>query len=105
MVSPEAGGIVSDDGYKIGFVELYTELRQLGERLSEFMSKQTVQSNSMDHRIEDLAKDLLDMQARMEAEKLQRDQLVKQFWFSILTSLILPIGVLIIWGFVSKNGG
>ena len=45
---------MSDDGYKIGFVELYTELRQLGERLSEFMNKQTVQSNSMDHRIEDL---------------------------------------------------
>lgn len=96
---------MSEDGYKIGFVELYTELRQLGERLSEFMGKQTVQSNSMDHRIEDLAKDLVEMQEKMEAEKLQRDQLVKQFWLSILTSLVLPIGVLLIWGFVSKNGG
>lgn len=96
---------MSDDGYRIGFVELYTELRQLGDRLSEFMSKETVQGNSRDHRIDNLAKDLIEIQERMEAEKLQRDQLVKQFWLSILTSLVLPIGVLLIWGFVSKNGG
>lgn len=99
-------GIMSEhDGFKIGFPELYGELRQLGDKLTEYIHRQDMEINSMNHRINELTKDFEAVQARLEAERTERIGLRRQFWFSLLSSLLLPIVVVVVGGFLMAKGG
>lgn len=93
-----------EQGYSIGFPELYVEVRQLGEKLTEYMNRQNVISAGQDHRINELVKDLEDMRSRLETEKEQRAGLAKQFWFSLLSSLVLPVVVMVVGGLIIAKG-
>lgn len=98
-------GVTVAEGYNIGFPELYGEVRQLADKLAEYMSRHDLASNSQEHRLSEAIKDLEDMRTRMETEKLQRENLKRQYQMAMLTSFIFPIVVMVVGGLLISKGG
>lgn len=93
-----------EPGYTVGFSELYSELKILSDKLTDYMNAQNVHTAEQDFKISQMSTDLEGMQNRMDAEKGQRDALSRQFWFSLLSSLVLPIMVLLVGGWIMTKG-
>ncbi len=102
----EGFAVMSDEsGYTIGIAELYNEIRQLSEKMTEYIGRHSVVSATQEHKIAELSRDLEEFRGKLETEKTQRDALGKQFWFSLLSSLILPIIVMVVGGMIIAKGG
>lgn len=89
--------------HQIGMTELYQELRSLGDKLSEYMNRQDVESNTLGHRVAELEKDLTELKHGQEAEKVQRSAASFQIKMAIATSLVFPILVLIVGLLIAKG--
>jgi len=83
-------GIMVEE-HKIGIPELYTEVRTIGDKLTEYINRQDVQSTSLSHRVAELEKDMTDIRANQQAEKAQRAANTRQVWMATFTSLLLPL--------------
>lgn len=82
--------------HQIGMTELYQELRSLGDKLSDYMGRQDVESNSLIHRVSELEKDLAHMESRHEAEEVRRSNVSFQIKLAFVTSLVFPILVMVV---------
>lgn len=96
--------IVTEDGYKIGIPELYQEIRSLGERLTEYVNRQDVTSNTQTHRIAELEKDFSDMKTSYETEMIRRSNTNFQIKMAFLTALIFPILVGVVVALIMAKG-
>lgn len=92
------------EGYNIGFPELYGEVRQLADKLAEYMSRRDLAASSQEHRLVEAIKDLEELRARIDTEKLQRENLRRQYQMAMLTSVIFPIVVMVVGGFFISKG-
>ena len=93
------------EGYNIGFPELYGEVRQLSDKLAEYMSRRDLAANSQEHRLAEAINDLEEVRTRMDAERLQRENLRRQYQMAMLTSFAFPILVMVVGGFLISKGG
>jgi hypothetical protein len=93
------------EGYNIGFPELYGELRQVSDKLADYMSRHDLASMSQEHRLTEAIRDLEEMQNQVKTEKIQREALRKQYQMAMLTSFIFPILVMVVGGLVISKGG
>lgn len=80
--------------HKIGIPELYGEVRIIGDKLTEYINRQDVQSTSIIHRVAELEKDVADIRACQQSEKAQRAANTRQVWMATLTSLLFPLVLL-----------
>lgn len=84
--------------------ELYQEIRSLGDKLSDYMGRQDVESNSLAHRVGELEKDFTDMRARHEAEAVRRSNTSFQIKLAIATSFFFPILVMVVGALLMTKG-
>lgn len=89
--------------HSIGMTELYTEIRSLSDKLSEYVNRQDVQTTSHGHEIVELKKDLTDLTARFEAEQLRRANTARQAFWAIMTALVFPILVMVLGYYITKG--
>lgn len=84
---------MTEDGnvHSIGMTELYTEIRSLGDKFSEYINRHDVESSTHGHLITDLRHDLTTLEAKFESEQLRRTLASKQAFWAILTSLVFPV--------------
>lgn len=82
--------------HSIGMTELYTEIRSLGDKLSEYINRHDVESATHSHEIAELRKDLTSLEIKFEAETTRRTLASKQAMWAILSSLVFPIMVAVI---------
>jgi hypothetical protein len=82
--------------HSIGMTELYTEIRSLGDKFSEYINRHDVESSTHAHQIADLRVDLTALEVKFEAEQLRRTLASKQAFWAILTSLVFPVLVALI---------
>lgn len=95
---------MSEPVHQIGMTELYQELRSLGDKLSDYMGRQDVESNSLTHRVAELEKDLTEMKSRHEAEEVRRSNVGFQIKLTLATSLIFPILLMVVGAlFITKG--
>lgn len=90
--------------HQIGMTELYQELRSLGDKLSEYMNRQDVESNTLGHRVAELEKDLTEMKAKHEAEAVRRSNVGFQIKLAFATSLIFPILLMVVGALFMAKG-
>lgn len=90
--------------HQIGMTELYQELRSLGDKLSDYMGRQDVESNSLSHRVSELEKDHAEMRSRQEAEEVRRSNTSFQIKLAFATSFIFPILVMIVGALIMAKG-
>lgn len=90
--------------HQIGMAELYQELRSLGDKLSDYMGRQDVESNSLVHRVSELEKDLAHMESRHEAEEVRRSNVSFQIKLAFATSLIFPIILMVVGALFMTKG-
>lgn len=90
--------------HQIGMTELYQELRSLGDKLSEYMNRQDVESNTLGHRVAELEKDLTELKHAQEAEKVRRSTTSFQVKMAIVTSFVFPILVAVIVALLMTKG-
>lgn len=77
--------------HQIGMTELYTEIRTLSERLTEYMSRQGVESAQFALKIGELEKDLAKLESEIKTEAVKRSSQSWQLKLAVITSLIFPI--------------
>lgn len=77
--------------HSIGMTELYTEIRSLGDKFSDYINRHDVESSTHGHQITDLRADLTVLETKFEAEQLRRSLASKQAFWAILTSLVFPV--------------
>jgi hypothetical protein len=86
-------GIMVEE-HKIGIPELYSEVRVIGDKLTEYINRQDVQSTSLAHRVQELEKDLLDLKADRAAHEAEKRANSRQVWMATLTAFIFPLVLL-----------
>jgi hypothetical protein len=86
MTGPEDGTV-----HSIGMTELYTEIRNLGDKLSDYINRHDVESSTHAHEIVELRKDLTALETKFETETLRRASASRQAFWAILTSLVFPV--------------
>lgn len=89
-------GEVMVEEHKIGIPELYTEVRIVGDKLTEYINRTDVSSTSQGHRINELEKDISELKAQHQAEKAEKKALSRQLWMSTLTALFFPVILLVL---------
>lgn len=90
--------------HQIGMTELYQEIRSLGDRLTEYINRQDVTSNTQSHRIAELEKDFADLKSKLETETVRRSNTNFQIKMAFLTALVFPIIVgVVIAAFAMKG--
>lgn len=77
--------------HSIGMTELYTEIRSLGDKLSEYINRHDVESATHTHEIAELRKDLTALEMKFESEQVRRASTSRQALWAILTSLVFPV--------------
>jgi len=77
--------------HSIGMTELYTEIRSLGDKLSEYINRHDVESATFGHEITELRKDLTALEVKFESETQRRQTSSRQALWAILTSLVFPV--------------
>lgn len=82
--------------HSIGMTELYTELRGLNDKFSEYIHRHDVESSTMSHEVVELRKDLTTLEAKFENETQRRAVASKQAFWAILTSLVFPVVVAVV---------
>lgn len=90
--------------HQIGMTELYQELRSLGDKLSDYMNRQNVESNGLLHRVDELEKDLAEMKSKQEAEAVRRSNTSFQIKMAFATALLFPVLVAVIVGLLAMKG-
>lgn len=90
--------------HQIGMTELYQELRSLGDKLSEYMNRQDVESNTLRHRVDELDKDLTELKSNLQAETVRRSNTNFQIKMAFATSLLFPILVAVIVALMITKG-
>ena len=90
--------------HQIGMTELYQEIRSLGDRLTEYVNRQDVTSNTQSHRIQELEKDFADLKSKYETETVRRSNTNFQIKMAFLTALAFPILVVIVGGLLIAKG-
>jgi hypothetical protein len=88
------GNGVMVEKHEIGIPELYGEVRIIGDKLTEYINRQDVQSTSLAHRVQELEKDLLDIKACQQADKAEKRANARQVWMATLTAFIFPLVLL-----------
>lgn len=88
--------------HKIGIPELYGEVRIIGDKLTEYINRQDVQSTSLGHRVSELEKDLAEVKASQQADKAEKKAFSRQLWLSTLTALFFPIILLVLGLVIAK---
>lgn len=89
--------------HQIGMTELYQELRSLGDKLSDYMGRQDVESNTLTHRVTELEKDLTAMQSRHEADEVRRSNVSFQIKMAFATAFLFPVLVVVVGLLISKG--
>lgn len=89
--------------HSIGMTELYTELRSLGDKFSDYINRHDVESATHAHELFELRKDLGNLEADFKAETLRRELSSKQALWAILTSLVFPVVVAVVVFFLINN--
>lgn len=79
--------------HQIGIPELYAEIRSLSDRLTEYMSRQSVESAQFALKIGELEKDHAELKAELRAEGIKRSTQAWQLKLAVATSLIFPLVV------------
>jgi hypothetical protein len=82
--------------HSIGMTELYTEIRSLGDKLSEYINRHDVESATQGHEIMELRKDLTTLEGKFEYETQLRQTSSRQAVWAILTSLVFPVLVAVV---------
>jgi hypothetical protein len=82
--------------HQIGMTELYTEIRGLSERLTEFMSRQGVESAQLSLKVIELEKDLGELKSDLRSETVKRSTQSWQLKIAVITSLIFPLIVAVV---------
>lgn len=82
--------------HSIGMTELYTEIRTLGDKLTDYINRHDVESSKHAHEIAELRKDLTALEVKFETETLRRATASKQAFWAILTSLVFPVLVAVV---------
>jgi hypothetical protein len=82
--------------HQIGMTELYTEIRGLSERLTEFMSRQGVESAQLSLKVIELEKDLGELKSDLRSETVKRSTQSWQLKLAVMTSLIFPLIVAVV---------
>ncbi len=77
--------------HSIGMTELYTEIRNLGDKLSDYINRHDVESSTHAHEIAELRKDLTALETKFELETQRRQTSSRQALWAILTSLVFPV--------------
>lgn len=95
---------MSEPVHQIGMTELYQELRSLGDKLSDYMGRQDVESNSLSHRVAELEKDLAEVRSKHEAEEVRRSNTSLQIKLAIASSFIFPILVMVVGALLMTKG-
>lgn len=95
---------MSEPVHQIGITELYNEIRALSERFTEYMSRHSVESTSMSHKVSELEKDLAEVKADLKAEHVRRSNTAWQMKLAVSSSLIFPIIVGIIVALITAKG-
>lgn len=88
--------------HSIGMTELYTEIRNLGDKLSDYINRHDVESSTHAHQINELRNDLTTLENKFETETLRRTMASRQAFWAILTSLVFPVVVAVVV-FVTLN--
>jgi hypothetical protein len=79
--------------HSIGMTELYTEIRSLGDKMTDYINRHDVESATFGHEITELRKDLTQLEGKFEYETQLRKNSSKQAVWAILTSLVFPVVV------------
>jgi hypothetical protein len=95
---------VSEPVHQIGITELYNEIRALSERFTEYMSRHSVESTSMNHKVSELEKDLAEVKADLKAEHVRRSNTAWQMKLAVASSLIFPIIVGVVVALIVSKG-
>lgn len=82
--------------HSIGMTELYTEIRSLGDKFSDYINRHDVEASTHGHEISELRKDLVALEVKFETETLQRATASRQAFWAILTSLVFPVIVAVV---------
>lgn len=82
--------------HQIGMTELYNEIRSLSERLTEYMSRQGVESAQFSLKIIELEKDLGELKSEVRSETVKRSTQSWQLKLAVVTSLIFPLLVAVV---------
>ena len=89
--------------HQIGMTELYTEIRSLSERLTEYMSRQGVESAQFALKIGELEKDLAKLESDIRTESVKRSSQTWQLKLAVATSLIFPLIVAFVTALILKG--
>ena len=84
-------GVEDNTVHSIGMTELYTELRGLNDKFSEYIHRHDVESSAISHEVVELRKDLTALEGKFENETQRRTLASKQAFWAILTSLVFPV--------------
>lgn len=95
---------MSEPVHQIGITELYNEIRALSERFTEYMSRHSVESTSMNHKVSELEKDLAEVKADLKAEHVRRSNTAWQMKLAVASSLIFPIIVGVVVALIVSKG-
>jgi hypothetical protein len=82
--------------HSIGMTELYTEIRSLGDKFSDYTNRHDVEASGRGHDIVELRKDLTALEVKFENETQRRQTSSKQALWAILTSLVFPVVVAVV---------
>jgi uncharacterized membrane protein len=94
-------GIMVEE-HKIGIPELYSEVRTIGDKLTEYINRQDVQFTSQGHRLSELEKDVNELKAQYQADHAEKKALARQLWMSTLTALFFPVILLVLGLVIAK---
>jgi len=89
--------------HSIGMTELYTEIRSLGDKMTDYINRHDVESATQGHDIAELRKDMTTLEGKFEYETQQRKSLSRQAIWAILTSLVFPILVAVAVVVITTN--
>ena len=89
--------------HQIGMTELYTEIRSLSERLTEYMSRQGVESAQFALKIGELEKDLAKLESEIKTEAVKRSSQSWQLKLAVATSLVFPLIVAFVTALILKG--
>lgn len=90
--------------HQIGMTELYTEIRGLSERLTEFMGRQGVEYTQLSLKVIELEKDLAELKADLRDESVKRSSQSWQLKLAVITSLVFPLIVAFVTAIVITKG-
>ena len=95
---------MSEPVHQIGMTELYTEIRGLSERLTEFMSRQSVEAAQFALKIGELEKDLAELKSELRTEAIKRSSQSWQLKLAVATSLLFPLIVAFVMYLLTLKG-